>query len=222
MSDDDQAAGRTSGLNDPRAVDILTTEHWSLLSARALGYQEMFGRSTVFVTILSGIVIAVTLMAQATHFGRDTLLVALLLISVALFIGLTTFIRSVAINYEDAVWIAGMKRLREAYLQIVPELDPFFVSAHASSAERKALAHGAPQRLENLANSLTTTSSVVAALNSTLVGSLAGDIAALCGTGLALVVTSGVTASLVSAVLHVRYAGRFRRRHAPPPELKRP
>ena len=27
-----------TGLDDPRAVDILTTEHWSLLSTRTLGY----------------------------------------------------------------------------------------------------------------------------------------------------------------------------------------
>ena len=35
----------TRGLSDPRAVDTLTTEHWSLLTARTLGHQEMFGRT---------------------------------------------------------------------------------------------------------------------------------------------------------------------------------
>lgn len=35
-------SGMKTGLDDPRAVQILTTEHWSLLSARTLGYQEMF------------------------------------------------------------------------------------------------------------------------------------------------------------------------------------
>jgi len=218
MSDDPVPERSKKGLNDPRAVDILTTEHWSLLSARALGYQEMIGRATIFVTILSGTVIALTLMAQATQFGRETLLVGLLLISVALFIGLVTFIRMVAINYEDAKWVTGMNLLRHAYLQIVPELEPFFVAGHEPGVDRKALAHGAPQHARNLANSLTTTSSVVAALNSILVGSLVSDVAALCGAGLTLVATSGVAASLVSAVLHVRYAARFRRRHAPLPE----
>jgi hypothetical protein len=28
--------------------------HWSLLSTRSLGYQEMFGRATIFIAILSG------------------------------------------------------------------------------------------------------------------------------------------------------------------------
>ena len=47
---------QTTGLNDPRAVDILTTEHWSLLSTRTLGYTEMFGRTTIFIAILSATV----------------------------------------------------------------------------------------------------------------------------------------------------------------------
>src|SRR6266540_900034 len=61
---------RKTGLDDPRALDILTTEHWSLLSTRTLGYQEMFGRITIFVAILSGTVVALALLAQATHFRR--------------------------------------------------------------------------------------------------------------------------------------------------------
>ena len=207
---------RKTGLDDPRALDILTTEHWSwsLLSTRTLGYQEMFGRATIFIGVLSGIVIALALLAQATHFGRETLLLAVLLLSVALFIGLATFVRSVAINLEDARWVAGMDLLRHAYLQIVPELEPFFVTGHESQTDR-SLGHGSPQRLRNLANSLTTTSGVVAALNSILAGSLASDVDALFGAGLALDAAIGAGVSLVSAALHVRYAARFRRSHVP-------
>jgi hypothetical protein len=62
----------TTGLDDPRAVDILTTEHWSLLSTRTLGYQEMFSRATIFVAILSGTVVALALLAQATNFRRGS------------------------------------------------------------------------------------------------------------------------------------------------------
>jgi hypothetical protein len=45
-------------------VEILTTEHWSLLSTRTLGYQEVFGRTSIFVAILSAAVIALALLAQ--------------------------------------------------------------------------------------------------------------------------------------------------------------
>jgi type III secretory pathway component EscS len=157
-----------TSLDDPRALDILTTEHWSLLSTRTLGYQEMFSRTTIFVAVLSGVVIALALLAQATHFDRMTLWFALLLMSVALFIGLTTFVRSIAINYEDARCVKGMNLLRHAYLQIVPGLESFFLTGHEPDADLRSLSHGSSQRLANLANSLTTTSSVVAALNSSL------------------------------------------------------
>jgi hypothetical protein len=206
---------KKGGLEDSRAVDILTTEHWSLLSTRTLGYQEMFGRATIFIGVLSGTVIALALLAQATNFGREALSFAVLLISVALFIGIVTFVRSVAINIEDARWVEGMNLLRDAYLKIVPELEPFFVSRVERDAQRRALAHGSPQHLRNLAYSLTTTSGVVAVLNSVLGGALASDLSALFGARLAPVVAIGVVVSLVSAILHVRYAARARRRHAP-------
>ena len=205
---------KKTGLDDPRAVQILTTEHWGLLSARTLGYQEMFGRATIFIGVLSAIIVALALLAQATRFGRETLVVAALLMSVALFIGLATFVRSVAINYEDARWVDGMNLLRHAYLKIVPELEPYFVNVHETDASRTALAHGSAQHGRHLARSLTTTSSVVAALNSLLAGSLASDVAALLGGRLSIVAIIGAIVSLVSAVAHVRYAAHFRERHA--------
>src|SRR5439155_24567015 len=62
-----------TGLDDPRALQILTTEHWSLLSTRTLGYHEMFGRATIFTGVVSGTVVALALLAQATHFRPETL-----------------------------------------------------------------------------------------------------------------------------------------------------
>jgi hypothetical protein len=203
------------GLDDPRALDILTTEHWSLLSTRALGYQEMFSRATIFIAIVSGTIVALALLAQATGFSSDTLWLALLLISVDLFIGVTTFIRLVAINFEDARWVMGMNLLRDAYMKIVPGVEPFFVTSRGMTADAQALAHGSPQRLSNLGNSLTTTSSTVATMNSVLAGSLTSDVAALSGGSLYLNVGLGAVVSLISGALHVRHAAKFRERHPP-------
>jgi hypothetical protein len=113
-------------------------------------------------------------------------------------------VRCAAINYEDARWLEGIRQLRRAYLQMAPESKPYLT--REPSAGERALAHGSPQRLRNVAISLTTTSSVVAALDSALVGSLVGVVGALTGIGLAIDVTVGAVASVVSAGLHVRYA----------------
>jgi hypothetical protein len=155
-------------------------------------------------------------MAQATGFRRETLAIALLLMAVALFIGVATFVRGVAINYEDARWVAGMNLLRQAYLQMIPELEPYFVTGHGPEGDRQSLAYGSRQRLATLVNSLTTTSGVVAALNSVLAGSMASDIAALLGGGLSLEIPLGAAISLASALMHVRHAGRFRQTHGWP------
>src|SRR4029079_12241887 len=184
------------------------------LSTRALGYQEMLGRATIFTAILSATVVALALLAQVTRFGRETLAFALLLFSVALFVGLATFVRGVAINGEDARWVAGMALIRQAYLRIVPALEPYFVADHEPAVEQTALGHGRPHRLRNLAQSLTTTSSVVAALNSVLAGTIASDVAALSGGALAMDLTAGAIVALLSAACHGRYGARFRRRQA--------
>jgi len=211
----DRSTPEPAGLDDPRAVQILTTEHWSLLSFRNLGYQEMFGRATIFIGIVSATLVALALIAQATRFGRETLIVAALLMPVALFIGLATFVRSVAINAEDARWLEGMRRLHRGYLEIVPGLDRFLVAPPGTVADPRGLAHGGRQNPRTLARSLTTTSSVIAALDSVLAGALASDLVALAGIRLATIAIVGAVVSLISAVVHVRYAARFRRRHAP-------
>ena len=48
-----------SGLDDPRALQILSTEHWSLLSGRSLAYNEAFSRAGMFLTFLSATLIVV-------------------------------------------------------------------------------------------------------------------------------------------------------------------
>ena len=213
--EESKAVGERIELADQRALDILTTEHWSLLSTRALGYQEMFARATIFVAILSGTVVALALLAQATQFTREALVVALVLIPVDLFIGVATFVRCVEINSEDARWVTGMNLLRGAYLKAAPDLAPFFITGHGAGKELRALGYGSPQHPANLRQSLSTTSATVATLNSVLAGAIAGDIVSLLGRSPVSSVLVGAVASLVSGAVHVKYAARFREHHGP-------
>jgi hypothetical protein len=177
---------------------------------------EMFNRATIFVTTLSGTVVALALLARATGFGPETIAFALVLLPVALFIGAATFARSVSVNYEDARLVTGMDLLRHAYLRMVPELEQFFVTGHGAEDQPGPLGYGVRQRLANLRTSLTTTSSVVATLNSVVAGAIASALTGLLHADLAVVLALGAGFSLASAALHVRYAGRFREAHRPP------
>src|ERR1041385_9252107 len=108
------------------ALQILTTEHWSLLSSRSLGYTESMSRVSMFIAALSGSIVALALVAQATDFGEGFRAFGLVLLPVVFFLGVVTVARLRQINYEDAVWTQGMNRLRHAYLERAPELAPYF------------------------------------------------------------------------------------------------
>jgi hypothetical protein len=113
----------------PQALQILTTEHWSLLSARSLGTTEAMSRASIFVAALSGAVVALALVAQATDFGDGFVAFALVLLPVVYFLGVTTVARLGQVNLEDARWMQGMNRIRHAYLELEPELEPYFVTS---------------------------------------------------------------------------------------------
>jgi hypothetical protein len=112
-------------------LQILATEHWSLLATRALTYNEALSRVTIFLAILSGALIALALVAQADHFGAIFISIAIPLLAVVMFAGLTTISRLTALNGDDYRWVIGMNRLRHAYLELHPELEQYFTtSAH--------------------------------------------------------------------------------------------
>ena len=116
-------------------IQILATEHWSLLATRSLSWNESFSRAGMFLTLLSGATVALALVAQATSFGDGFVLFALLILPVVLFVGLATYVRLLEINNEDYVWVRGMNRLRGAYLETAPELAKYFVSGTTEDAE---------------------------------------------------------------------------------------
>jgi hypothetical protein len=109
-------------------LQILATEHWSLLATRSLTYSESFSRVSMFFSVLSGAVISLALIAQAGRFGQVFLFAAILLLSTVLFVGFATIGRLMHINLDDLRWVVGMNRLRNAYLDLHPELGNYFIT----------------------------------------------------------------------------------------------
>ncbi len=114
---------------DSEVLQILATEHWSLLATRALTYQESLGRVNMFLTILSGAVIALALVAQADRFGPTFVTVAIFMLTVVFFTGIATIRRLLMLNRDDYKWVVGMNRLRHGYLELHPELEPNFITS---------------------------------------------------------------------------------------------
>ena len=111
--------------SDAVRVQILATEHWSLLATRSMLWSEAFTRATMFLTALSAAVVALALIAQAAGEEETFTLFVVLLLPVMLVVGLATYVRINRINDEDERLVAGMNRLRRGYLDIAPDLEPY-------------------------------------------------------------------------------------------------
>jgi hypothetical protein len=127
----DAAPGDGTGLDDPRALQILSTEHWSLLATRSLIWTESFARAGLFLSLLSASVVALSLIGTES---QDFLTFALILLPVTLFAGIATFFRLDDANREEALWMAAMNRIRHAYVTIVPEVAERLTSGYTDDA----------------------------------------------------------------------------------------
>ena len=158
----------------PHAAAILATEHWSLLAARSLIWNEAMSRATVFLTVLSASIIALALLADATGFGPQTKTVALVLLPLVFFLGIAAYARLVQINTEEFQLVLAMNRLRHAYLQIEPGLERYFTTGHHDD-ERGLIATymlDDPSRRWLLVHFLINTPTIVATVDAALAATI--------------------------------------------------
>lgn len=112
---------------DQLRLQMMSTEHWSLLASRNLAWTEVFARASMFLSALSFSVVALALAGQASGFGEEFRIFALIVLPVVLFLGITTTLRMDSANHHDALCVIGMNRIRAGYLELAPDLERFFV-----------------------------------------------------------------------------------------------
>ena len=187
------------------ALQILATEHWSLLATRALTYQESLGRVNMFLAILSGAVIALALVAQADHFGTAFVSVAIFMLSVVFFVGLLTVRRLLMLNRDDYMWVVAMNRIRNAYLALHPELEPHFsTSPHddlAGVLETLGVDAFGASRMGSLFHGLVTLPGMLGVIVASVGGAIGGLIGAGFGAPPVLVLLTGVIFFLVAVAV---------------------
>lgn len=137
-------ADPVTSLTDPRVISILSTEHWSLLSARSLAYNEVFARGGMFLTFLSMSFVALALLSQAMSFGDQFLTVAAIVLTFDLVIGLTTYGRIMGANVDDLRCVHGMARIRHGYTEVAPIVTKYFTSATHDDIDSLMGAYGDP------------------------------------------------------------------------------
>lgn len=225
-----------SGVTDSVRVQILATEHWSLLATRSMTWNEMFTRAGMYITLLSASVVALALVAQATGFGAQFRLFALLILPVVLLMGFASFVRLCDASIDDVGLLAAMNRLRHAYLELAPELQPYFTAAQHDDMTGIMESMGfsavvgmtpdikvstptnnheniASRAAEKNSNSpvtflriLTTTPGLVGTINVVVFGVFAGLVADTLGVQTMVSVIIGIAAALVIGFLEARYS----------------
>jgi hypothetical protein len=202
-----------SGVTDAVRAQILATEHWSVLATRSMTWNEVFSRAAMFITVLSAAVVALALVAQATTFGPAFRLFALLVLPVVLLVGVATVLRLGAANADDYGLVIGMNRLRHAYLELAPELEPYFVTGRHDDVAGVFQSCGLGYRA-GLGRVLSATPNLVAAISAVVAGVLAALLAQVVGAPdmaavvVVVVVVVGVVVALVAIVGHVAHVFR--------------
>jgi hypothetical protein len=199
-------------LSDPRALQILSTEHWSLLAGRSLAYNEAFSRAGMFLTFLSASLIVIGFLVGAQAMSSAVVPVALVLLLADLYIGLATLGRLIGASGEELHCVRGMNRIRHAYRDMVPGLEPYFVSSFHDDTLGVLTSYGPDPGstgiLSNLMHGVTTTVGMVATIDCMIVGSLVALVTVGLGGGLSVALPLAVVAFIVTFAVFARMGMR--------------
>jgi hypothetical protein len=158
----------------PSAVSFVTTEHFALQSARAATIAESIGRATMFVASISGGLIALGLVATASHLGTAFYAFGLVILPTLAFVGLVTFERALQSAMDDHLLARRIALLRGYYLDNAPELARYLVSSTTPTDRLRTQGLLAMRR-----QVLRTVAGMVAVITAVLAGSAASLIAIL-------------------------------------------
>jgi hypothetical protein len=186
-------------------LQILTAEHSSLAMTRSLAWNEAFSRTGMYLSILSGAMVALALVAQGSGPGRVAQQFALVILPIVLFVGIATFIRLGATNTNEAMCVIGLNRIRAAYLEIAPDLAKYFVMSAHDDPRGVGITMGVAAGPPSFGHFIAATPVVVATLNAIVVG----VIFVLIGLQLGAEIGPSLIAGLVGFVLAAATEGRY-------------
>jgi hypothetical protein len=205
---DGSGARRGAGLPPALRLQILATEHWSLLASRSLAWNESFSRAGMFLATLSGAIVALALVAQATEFGEGFRIFGLVILPVVLFVGVGTTFRIGMSNYHDARTVMGMNRIRAAYLEMDPDLGRYFVMGVTEDEVGRELTMGLAPRTPLFVQMIASSPMLITVLDGVVAGAIVALAALQIGAGTATALVGGVLGGLLVIAVFLAYAQR--------------
>jgi energy-converting hydrogenase Eha subunit A len=131
------------------------------------------------------------------------------ILPVVLFIGVTTFVRMGTSNDYDAMCVIGMNRIRRAYMEIVPEVEPYLVMGTYDDPKNVNLSMGMrPTRTNFVVDVIVSTPFVVCTINSVIAGVIGALIAQQLNVGTLAAVAMAAVGVLIVFGMQVLIASR--------------
>jgi hypothetical protein len=177
-------------------VQILATEHWSLLATRSMTWSEVMSRITIHLTVSSAALVVLALVVQSSGFGTAFHVLSIGLATVVLILGTLTGVRVRNASMEDHAALMGMNRIRAAYIDIDPGLSEYLVTSWNDdmAGVMRTATLGTPRHL--VSHVVGSTNFFVTVVNGIVAGTLGALIAGAAGWSPWLVAICGVVAAL--------------------------
>jgi hypothetical protein len=187
---------------DPRsaAISLATAESFTLQGARSATIYESTGRATMFLGAVSGGLVALGLVATATHVSTAFYAFGLVLLPTLAFVGWVTFERVLRTAIEDHDYARRMARLRTFNFDAAPELAAYMPRVTLQDRVHTGGLAGARRA------GYRTVAGMVAVITSVLAGATAALVAALASShSLAASIITGVIVAIVAVAALMEY-----------------
>jgi hypothetical protein len=184
-------------------MQFMTTEHFTLQTARAATVAEANGRASLFIGSVSSAVVALAFIGQISGMSQTFFLFALVLFPSLLFLGLVTFDRVLQTALEDWMYAVEINRIRHFYAELAPEMKRYFIESTHDDTPGVLQAVGIKPRTWQF---FLTGSGMVGVINSILAGVFAGIVARFGGAlHIYAAIGTGVGVFAVSVFLHHKH-----------------
>jgi hypothetical protein len=115
------------GERQRQLLQALTTEHFTLQTARSATIADSNGRSALYLSTVSSAVVALAFIGQVDRLGHAFFLFALALLPALVFLGVLTYLRLVQTAIEDLFYARAINRIRRQYVDLDPEASRWFM-----------------------------------------------------------------------------------------------
>lgn len=182
-------------------MQALGNQFGMLQSARGSTIAESSSRAGLYLTSLSGAVVGLSFVAQASRFGETFFIFAVAILPVVFFLGLVTYYRVLQTGVEDVIYARAISRIQRFYGEIDPAHAALF---HADTVDQVGLSSLGLFKLKW--QQFLSSAATVAIVNSVVAGVfVAVAVAYVAGVPAVVDVVVGAVAAVLIAVGFLRH-----------------